>query len=67
MDTVNDIANAVAFNKNDETDKVNQTLENASLKLIAFLDKELNVSPEDVAMFAILKTVLGEDEDDEDE
>lgn len=67
LDTVNDIANAVAFNKNDETDKVNQTLENASLKLIAFLDKELNVSPEDVAMFAILKTVLGEDEDDEDE
>lgn len=67
LETVNDIANAVAFNKTDETDKVNQTLENASLKLIAFLDKELNVSPEDVAMFAILKTVLGEDEDDEDE
>jgi hypothetical protein len=35
--------------------------------LIAFLDKELNVSPEDVAMFAILKTALSEDEDDEDE
>lgn len=67
LDTVNDIANAVAFNKTDETDKANQKLENAGLKLVAFLDKELNVSPEDVAMFAILKTILSEDEDDEDE
>lgn len=67
LDTVSDIAKAVAFNKTDETDKVNQTLENASLKLFAFLNKELNVSPENVAMFAIFKTVLGEDEDDEDE
>lgn len=67
LETVNDIANAVAFNKNDETDKANRKLENAGIKLIAFLDKELNVSPEDVSMFAILKTALSEDEDDEDE
>lgn len=67
LDTVNDIANAVVFNKTDETDKANQKLENAGLKLVAFLDKELNVSPEDVAMFAIFKTILSEDEDDEDE
>lgn len=67
LETVNDIANAVAFNKTDETDKANQKLKNASVKLIAFLDKELNVSPEDVAMFAILKNILSEDEDDEDE
>lgn len=67
LETVNDLANAVAFNKTDETDKANQKLKNASVKLIAFLDKELNVSPEDVAMFAILKNILSEDEDDEDE
>lgn len=67
LETVSDIANAAAFNQSDEKDKVNKALENAGLKLVAFLDKELNVSPEDVAMFAILKTILSEDEDDEDE
>lgn len=67
LDTVNDIANAAAFNQTDETDKVKQKLEDAGLKLVAFLDKELNVSPEDIAMFAILKTILSEDKDDEDE
>ena len=67
LETVNDLANAVAFNKTDETDKANQKIKNAIVKLIAFLDKELNVSPEEVAMFAILKTALSEDEDDEDE
>lgn len=67
LETVNDLANAVAFNKTDETDKANQKLKNASVKLIAFLDKELNVSPEDVAMFTILKNILSEDEDDKNE
>ena len=66
LETVNDLANAAVFNKTDETDKANKKLENAGINLMAFLDKELNVSPEDVAMFTILKTALSEDEDEED-
>ena len=54
-------------NKTDKTDKANKKLENAGIKLIAFLDKELNVSPEDVALFAILKIALSEDEDEDNE
>lgn len=67
LETVNDLANAVALNKTDKTDKANKKLENAGIKLIAFLDKELNVSPEDIALFAILKIALSEDEDEENE
>ena len=67
LETVNDLANAAVFNKTDETDKANKKLENAGINLMAFLDKELNVSPEDVAMFTILKTALSEDEDEDDE
>ena len=67
LGTVNDLANAVALNKTDKTDKANKKLENAGIKLIAFLDKELNVSPEDIALFAILKIALSEDEDEGDE
>lgn len=66
LETVNDLANAVALNKTDKTDKANKKLENAGIKLIEFLNKELNVSPEDIALFAILKIALSEDEDEED-
>ena len=67
LETVNDLADAITLNETDKTDKANKKLENASIKLIAFLDKELNVSPEDVALFAILKTALSEDEDKDNE
>lgn len=67
LETVNDLADAVILNGTDKTDKANKKLENASIKLMAFLDKELNVSPEDVAMFTILKTALSEDEDEDNE
>ena len=67
LETVNDLANAVALNKTDKTDKANKKLENAGIKLIEFLNKELNVSPEDVALFAILKIALSEDEDEDNE
>lgn len=67
LETVNDLANAVALNKTDKTDKANKKLKNAGIKLIEFLDKELNVSPEDVALFAILKIALSEDEDKDNE
>lgn len=67
LETVNDIANAVSLNETDKTDKANKKLENAGIKLIAFLDKELNISPEDVALFAILKIALSEDDDEDNE
>lgn len=67
LETVNDLANAVALNKTDKTDKANKKLENAGIKLIEFLNKELNVSPEDVALFAILKIALSEDEEEDNE
>lgn len=31
------------------------------------MTEELGVAPKDIGLFTILKTVLGEDEDDEDE
>ena len=67
LETFNDLANAVTLNKTDKTDKANKKLENAGIKLIEFLNKELNVSPEDVTLFAILKTALSEDEDEDNE
>ena len=67
LEIVNDIANAVSLNETDKTDKANKKLENAGIKLIAFLDKELNISPEDVALFAILKIALSEDDDEDNE
>lgn len=67
LETFNDLANAVALNETDKTDKANKKLENASIKLLAFLDKELNISPEDVALFGILKIALSEDEGEDDE
>ena len=67
LETVNDLSNAVALNKTDKTDKANKKLENAGIKLIAFLNKELNISPEDVALFGILKIALSEDEGEDDE
>ena len=67
LETFNDLANAIVLNETDKTDKANKKLENAGIKLIAFLDKELNISPEDVALFDILKIALSEDEDEDDE
>ena len=67
LETFNDLANAVALNKTDKTDKANKKLENAGIKLIEFLNKELNVSPEDVALFAILKIALSEDNGEDNE
>ena len=67
LETFNDLADAITLNETDKTDKANKKLENAGIKLIAFLDKELNISPEDVALFAILKIALSEDEDKDNE
>ena len=67
LETFNDLSNAIVLNETDKTDKANKKLENAGIKLIAFLDKELNVSPEDVALFAALKIALSEDEDEDNE
>ena len=67
LETFNDLSDAVSLNKDDEINKANQKIENAGAKLIAFLGRELNVSPKDVIRFTLLKTVLGEDKNNEDE
>lgn len=67
LEAVNDLANASAFNKLGKKDKVNEKLDEAGKNVVMFLQEELGVAPEDIGLFTILKTVLGEDEDDEDE
>lgn len=67
LEAVNDLANASAFNKLGRKDKVNEKLDEAGKNVVMFLQEELGVAPEDIDLFAILKTALSEDEDDEDE
>ncbi|MDY5064957.1 MAG: hypothetical protein SPE82_09675 [Succinivibrio sp.] len=67
LEAVNDFANASAFNKLGRKDKVNEKLDEAGKNVVMFLQEELGVAPEDIDLFAILKTALSEDEDDEDE
>lgn len=67
LEAVNALANASAFNKLGKKDKVNEKLDEARKDVVMFLQEELGVAPEDIDLFAILKTALSEDEDDEDE
>ena len=67
LEAVDDLAIASAFNKLGKEDKVNKELDETRKNVVMFLQEELGVAPEDIDLFTILKTVLGEDEDDEDE
>ena len=46
---------------------MNKELDETRKNVVMFLQEELGVAPEDIDLFPSLKTVLGEDEDDEDE
>lgn len=67
LEAVDDLAIASAFNKLGKEDKVNKELDETRKNVVMFLQEELGVAPEDIDLFAILKTALSEDEDDEDE
>lgn len=62
LETLNDLANASAFNEMDKKNKVKEKIDSAGKKLTLFLTKDMNVSLSDIALFTILKTVLAEDE-----
>lgn len=67
LEAVDDLAIASVFNKLGKEDKVNKELDETRKNVVMFLQEELGVAPEDIDLFPSLKTVLGEDEDDEDE
>ena len=67
LEAVDGLAIASAFNKLGKEDKVNKELDEIRKNVVMFLQEELGVAPEDIDLFAILKTALSEDEDDEDE
>lgn len=67
LEAVDDLAIASAFNKLGKEDKVNKELDETRKNVVMFLQEELGVTPEDIDLFTNLKTVLREDEDDEDE
>ncbi|OYS20909.1 hypothetical protein CBF60_02045 [Lactobacillus taiwanensis] len=66
LETLNDLANASAFNELGKKNKVREKIDSAGKKLTLFLTKDMNVSLSDIALFTILKTVLSEDDEDQE-
>lgn len=68
LETLTDIAKANTANKFDEKDNAERYLNEAGKNVAGYLIKELGVNPADIALYAIAKIGLNEDEeDDEDE
>lgn len=65
LETLTDIAKANTANKFDEKDNAERYLNEAGNNVAGYLIKELGVNPDDIALYAIAKSVLNEDEDDE--
>ena len=65
LETLTDIAKANTANKFDEKDNAERYLNEAGNNVAGYLIKELGVNPADIALYAIAKIVLNEDEDDE--
>lgn len=65
LETLTDIAKANTANKFDEKDNAERYLNEAGNNVAGYLIKELGVTPYDIALYAIAKIVLNEDEDDE--
>ena len=65
LETLTDIAKANTANKFDEKDNAERYLNEARNNVAGYLIKELGVNPDDIALYAIAKSVLNEDEDDE--
>lgn len=65
LETLTDIAKANTANKFDEKDNAERYLNEAGNNVAGYLIKELGVNPYNIALYAIAKSVLNEDEDDE--
>lgn len=64
LETLTDIAKANTANKFDEKDNAERYLNEAGNNVAYYLVKELGVNPADIALYAIAKIVLNEDEED---
>ncbi len=64
LETLTDIAKANTANKFDEKDNAERYLNEAGNNVADYLVKELGVNPADIALYAIAKIVLNEDEED---
>lgn len=64
LETLTDIAKANTANKSDEKDNAERYLNEAGNNVAGYLIKELGVNPADIALYAIAKIVLNEDEED---
>lgn len=65
LETLTDIAKANTANKFDEKNNAERYLNEAGNNVAYYLVKELGVNPADIALYAVSKIVLNEDEDDE--
>lgn len=65
LETLTDIAKANTANKFDEKNNAERYLNEAGNNVAYYLVKELGVNPADIALYAVSKNVLNEDEDDE--
>ena len=65
LETLTDIAKANTANKFDEKDNAERYLNEAGKNVAGYLIKELGVNPADIALYAIAKIVLNEDEENE--
>lgn len=63
LETLTDIAKAKTANKFDEKDNAERYLNEAGNNVAGYLIKELGVNPADIALYAIAKIVLNEDEE----
>lgn len=64
LETLTDIAKTNTANKFDEKDNAERYLNEAGNNVAGYLIKELGVNPADIALYAIAKIVLNEDEED---
>lgn len=64
LETLTDIAKANTANKFDEKDNAERYLNETGNNVAGYLIKELGVNPADIALYAIAKIVLNEDEED---
>lgn len=64
LETLTDIAKVNTANKFDEKDNAERYLNEAGKNVAGYLIKELGVNPADIALYAIAKIGLNEDEED---
>lgn len=65
LETLNDLANADAFNELNQKNMVKEKIFSAGKKLTLFITQDMNVSLSDIVLFAILKNILSKGDEDE--